>query len=84
MSTHRLPPLCHAASPGHLWFRVFGWGLCMKDARRHPLLLSERIKLTGRSIGWLHVSVLRPLRVAANSPLTTAAIDELIDAMEKE
>jgi hypothetical protein len=32
----------------------------MKDARRHPMLFSERMKLTGRSIGWLHVSILWP------------------------
>ena len=60
MQPHHFPPFCHAASPGHLWFRVLGWGLCVKDTRRHALLFSERMKLTGRSIGWLHVSMLRP------------------------
>ena len=28
--------------PGMAWFRVLGFGLRVKDTRRHPLLFSER------------------------------------------
>lgn len=54
------PPFCHHAAPGHLWFRIFGWGLAVKDIRCWPLLFSERMGKTGRSFGRWHIMPLRP------------------------
>lgn len=46
---------------GIYFFRFFGWGLCLKDNTRWPILFSERNNLKR----WLHVGkyalrILRP------------------------
>lgn len=33
---------CDYKSEGFFWFRIYGYGLCFKDIRKHPLLFSER------------------------------------------
>lgn len=40
--------------PGLFWFRIFGWGLVIKDPARHPPLFSERngFVRTYRILGW--------------------------------
>lgn len=46
---------------GYFWFRIFGYGLHIKDAKRHQLMFSERNGLTRywKVGGWV-VRVLTP------------------------
>ena len=45
---------------GLAWFRVFGWGLFVKDTRSHPLLFSQRNGLKGREVGNYYLEILKP------------------------
>ena len=51
-------PFCGYIGAGHLWFRIFGYGLHVKDVHKAPLLFSERNGLQGFPLGRLYV---RPL-----------------------
>lgn len=44
-----MSPFAIAREPGIGWFRVFGYGLHWKDARRHFVFFSERNGLQRRS-----------------------------------
>jgi hypothetical protein len=59
--TMMYPPFSCYRSPRHFWFRLFGFGVVIKDVRVHPLLFSERTKrVRCWRIGWLHLRVLTP------------------------
>jgi hypothetical protein len=45
------PVLCHHREPGFLWVRLFGWGVLVKDASRHPPTFSERALGHGWRLG---------------------------------
>lgn len=46
---------------GYFWFRIFGYGLHLKDTNKHPMMFSERNGLTGywKVGGWI-IRVLTP------------------------
>ena len=46
---------------GVFWFRVFGWGLHIKDTSIHPLVFSERVGCRRKFIiGDLAIGLLTP------------------------
>jgi hypothetical protein len=46
---------------GVFWFRVFGWGLHIKDTAIHPLVFSERVGTRRKlMIGALAIGLLPP------------------------
>jgi hypothetical protein len=49
---------------GFLWFRVFGYGLKIKDVTKHGLIFSERIGKTKKLIiGKWCIGILKPTRI---------------------
>ena len=46
---------------GLFWFRIFGYGLHLKDTNKHPMMFSERNRLTKYwKVGSWIVRVLTP------------------------
>ena len=65
-----LPPsrrylTCAKRVPGLLFFRVFGFGLHVKDLRRHPPIFAER---AARTWAYRHTLTLGPWRLRVLHP----------------
>lgn len=55
------PSFCYHRSKGYFWFRLFGYGLHVKDSTITPMLFSERNGYTKYlKVGKWKIKILKP------------------------